>query len=1133
MAENEKLSSFKLDSLIDIYKKYINEYKNNERDNLEFEIRFGTAQSYRVNQTMFTNTYTYLTNMGFIVENSNYMLKTTMEYDNDDGNKRESNIRIEINDINDIKTLCETSSLPHPKSMNYTQKLSVDKRMNRPIYNNDYGYRVSLQKERSLSSNSSAVRNILSEWGNQKKLFRYMHRTSLIHKDIPCIRVDLSSVKGNYRNKQIMFQDTNLFNEPFGYEIEIEAINEMIGDSFDFVKFSKDLKKTIKYVLCGIQNTFSIPIKVKEREDVIGEYFDILERFNHGEQVKRIEKSFNFMGPSSYTLQKNNIVKGEQNNSVTIYDGFCVTDKADGERKLLYINKKGKLYFIDNNLRIQYTGSNTPNKRLFNAIIDGEHIMKDKYGNNINLYAAFDIYIGNDKDKNPQDYRGIPFYLFDYEKQEINKEELLTRYEILSSFVHTLTNTDNDKKKLQHLIPNNKINIVVKDFVFENMKANITINQCCETLLNKIATNNYRYNTDGIIFTSKYLGVTQEKEGDVIKNKKYTWGHSFKWKPPQYNTIDFLIEVQKDNVGNIMKKSKLINGDIREYYEIHLKVGFDENHREHGYFNGQKRILNLEYENMTGKDYTINSKYHAEKFRPTNPSNENAYICHIPVVNNNGTINMITEEKDIMLDDTIVEFRYEKNSEDVFMSWVPLRVRYDKTHEYKLFNSNFGNAYHVANSNWQSIHNPVTEKMLKGETKLNEDTILNKDDDVYYNGNKGQSETIPLRNFHNLYIKNKLISIVSSKSSRTTLLDLAVGKGGDLPKWIRNNIFALLGIDISKDNIHNRTNGACARYLSEYKRNKKMPIAMFIEGNSGKIMENGSFAEDVEDELNNNSNISLFDDEGEIKEEVKVKRGNNISQMTLKSLMGVGNKEDQSIKFLKKNFGLFKDKFDITSIQFALHYMFKNAETLHSFLKNIADYTKIGGHFIGTCYNGNRVYEELEKINQGEKMEKFKGNKKIWHVVKGYSDAENEFLNNDEKCLGYTISVFQESINKEFDEYLVNFNYFIKMMEQYGFVVEENQKIKGVEIPSIGSFNELYDIMIKEKNTKNYGEASNMSDEEKFVSYLNNYFIFKKQYSVNTDTLYNYYVNNGNDDGMKTNFEISKAKITTMNIVLE
>ena len=405
MAENEKLSSFKLDTLIDIYKNYVNEYKKSERDNLEFEIRFGTSQSYRINQTMFTNTYNYLTNMGFVVENSNYMLKTTMEYDSDDGNKRESNIRIEINDINDIKTLCETGSLPHPKSMNYTQKLSVDKRMNRPIYNNDYGYRVSLQKERSLSANTSAVRNMLSEWGNQKKLFRYMHRTSLIHKDFPCIRVDLSSVKGNYRNRQIMFQDTNLFNEPFSYEIEIEAINEKIDDSFDFTKFSKDLKKVIKYALCGIQNTFSIPIKVKEREDIIGEYFDILEKFNHGEQVKRIEKSFNFMGPSSYTLQKNNIVKSEQNNSVTIYDGFCVTDKADGERKLLYINKKGKLYFIDNNITYSIYESYTSNKRLFNAIIDGEHIMKDKHGNNINLYAAFDIYIGNDKDKNPQDYR--------------------------------------------------------------------------------------------------------------------------------------------------------------------------------------------------------------------------------------------------------------------------------------------------------------------------------------------------------------------------------------------------------------------------------------------------------------------------------------------------------------------------------------------------------------------------------------------------------------------------------------------------------------------------------------------------------------------------------------------------------
>ena len=35
---------------------------------------------------------------------------------------------------------------------------------------------------------------------------------------------------------------------------------------------------------------------------------------------------------------------------------FCVTDKADGERKMLYIGNNLSLYFINSNLEIQFTG---------------------------------------------------------------------------------------------------------------------------------------------------------------------------------------------------------------------------------------------------------------------------------------------------------------------------------------------------------------------------------------------------------------------------------------------------------------------------------------------------------------------------------------------------------------------------------------------------------------------------------------------------------------------------------------------------------------------------------------------------------------------------------------------------------
>ena len=35
----------------------------------------------------------------------------------------------------------------------------------------------------------------------------------------------------------------------------------------------------------------------------------------------------------------------------------------------------------------------------FNSILDGEHILNDKKGNYINLYAAFDIYYINNLSK--------------------------------------------------------------------------------------------------------------------------------------------------------------------------------------------------------------------------------------------------------------------------------------------------------------------------------------------------------------------------------------------------------------------------------------------------------------------------------------------------------------------------------------------------------------------------------------------------------------------------------------------------------------------------------------------------------------------------------------------------------------
>ena len=219
-------------------------------------------------------------------------------------------------------------------------------------------------------------------------------------------------------------------------------------------------------------------------------------------------------------------------------------------------------------------------------------------------------------------------------------------------------------------------------------------------------SNLYNYNTDGIIFTSKYLGVTQEHSRDTIKKGKYTWGHSFKWKPPEYNTIDFLIRVKKDQLNHPIvyyKNSNTTKGPI-EYYIVELMVGFDV--KKHGHINSQDKILNHSFKEKS--NYQTNT-YKPELFYPTNPSDRGAHICYMELKRDEtGTLNMFSEEKELIEDDTIVEFKYQQG--DHYTNWIPLRVRYDKTSDYKNGKSNFGNAYHVANSNWQSDYRRIISK---------------------------------------------------------------------------------------------------------------------------------------------------------------------------------------------------------------------------------------------------------------------------------------------------------------------------------------------------------------------------------------------------------------------------------------
>lgn len=130
--------------------------------------------------------------------------------------------------------------------------------------------------------------------------------------------------------------------------------------------------------------------------------------------------------------------------------------------------------------------------------------------------------------------------------------------------------------------------------------------------------------------------------------------------------------------------------------------------------------------------------------------------------------------------------------------------------------------------------------------------------------------------------------------------------------------------------------------------------------------------------------------------------------------------------------------------------------------------------------------------------------KKVWSITKDYDSVSFE---DNITSLGYKISVYQESINQTIPEYLVNFNFLVETMSNYGFRLLPREDAKKFGLPEgSGLFIEMYNKMMDEikrfpKTEKEYGMAPTMMDYEKRISFLNRYFVFQKIATRNVEKL--------------------------------
>ena len=1124
--------------------KYLDNILKKEDGVSELEVKFGTRGVKEITKDDFDNVVKKLLSAGFkIVKSQEYCLKIQSEFtDIGTGKTKLSNIRTEVYGLSNIQKYCRNDRL---EDINYrfVQKMQAKEGSEfiRPVNFDDFNFRLSYQKEKIIPITSSLGQSILSTWIKEKKVFRHINRTTLIHDDFP-FHIDISVVKESHRRDghlipEYSFQASKTTECEPKYEIEIEMDNHLVGigkKMNNAVVVADILRTGIKIVLSGLQGT-NFPVSYDELAHTSRDYYYLLypnekpkhksDRGDKGDKggrgsaseleleltdAKNITLTPNhFIGPSSYTLQVLNVAPINDDCSIpNIRNNYTVTDKADGMRKMLYICPNGKVYLLNTNMNFEFTGAVCREERVHNTLIDGEHILHNKNGEYINLFAAFDLYFINGRDvrqkafvitSSSSDKRAsaaVDEMLGDIEEEfesesdigegsrarSSQKKSMELREKEMprgsakgneDSRLFLLNQIINDMN-IQSVISGDNIPIKVAVKKFQVASPDKSIFACANFIISGQKAGIFEYETDGLIFTPCNTGVASNKVGVAGPLHKVTWDMSFKWKPLNQNTIDFLITTKKnkngtDAVGNIFENGidTMKSEQLQQYKTIILRVGYDE--RKHGYINPCAAVIDDKLPHAG--DVDTGDGYKPVPFYPTNPYDPEASICNIPLrEDQNGVLQMFTSQDEIFDDETIVEFSYDA-TRPKYWRWVAERVRYDKTAEYKRGIKNYGNAYHVANSNWYSIHNPVTLEMITTGQNIPDELA---DDDVYYNKTSGDNKTRSMRDFHNLFVKKMLITKVAAKGN--TLIDYAVGKAGDFPKWIDAKLSFVFGVDLSKDNIENRLDGACARFLNYRKKFYSMPYALFVNGNSG---------------VNIKSGDAMFTEKG--KEIVRALFNDGPKDA---SILGMG---------VYRQYGKAVDGFNISSCQFALHYFFENIEKLNQFLKNVSECTKVDGYFIGSCYDGATMFQALRSVEKGKSIGLMADDEKIWEITKEYSQTTYD---PDISCVGYAIDVYQDSINKTIKEYLVNFTYFTELMRGYGFELLKRDEAVKLGLPnSSGMFSELFAVMESEiqqdaRQKSRYGSAPMMTAKEKQISFYNRYFVFKKIASVDVEDVF-------------------------------
>jgi SAM-dependent methyltransferase len=185
--------------------------------------------------------------------------------------------------------------------------------------------------------------------------------------------------------------------------------------------------------------------------------------------------------------------------------------------------------------------------------------------------------------------------------------------------------------------------------------------------------------------------------------------------------------------------------------------------------------------------------------------------------------------------------------------------------------------------------------------------------------------------------------------------------------------------------------------------------------------------------------------------------------------------------------GFAVQQFDVVSCQFAVHYFFKDGETLTAFAANVARYLAPGGTFFGTTMDGKLIHRELVRSikSTAQHVEEKHDNRLMWSITKLY---EGDFVPGSEFNLGKKTMVFMETINRPQIEYLCDLELLSKALADHDILPISAEEANAMyDVP--GPFTSFESIYARPGVHAKY----KLTTQETRFSFLNTIFIFKRK----------------------------------------